>query len=237
MNRSSKGIVWAPILIGLALVGTVLFVTKPKALDGDSKRADKSTATTQQLVDSGKAREAQAAASLAVIGQANAHAPDSLEKQFIAREVPLALTFLAPPDPKALIEAGKRREAVLAGKLELATQLYQGALDTSAKAQRALDRALAAKRASDLALQQEASERLGAERVRNRCIAVAVVAILLWLYVKLTHLSPGALATAVADIRQNNTPPITALDGVTTRLQQGFVRFLAKLKHEPTTHT
>lgn len=240
MIASRQGFVWVPWLIGVAAVALGLWVAKPKALDGDSKRAATSTVTTTALVAAQDKRGAVAAASVVKIGEANAVAPASPQRDFIAAEVPVALANLPAPDQTALIEAERRKVAVLSGKLELITPLYEQALHRADADALALARALAAKRGSDLALEQEAAERLGASRQARIAALVALVAIVLWLYVKITHLSPGAIAQYVTDVKAQAAgtapaanPAIVALDGVTTRLQQRMVSWIAHFKARP----
>lgn len=231
MKGGNRGEAVTIVLIVLGLLG-VLFVTKPKWLSGDSKRAATSTKTTEAVVVASDKRGATAAASVVKIGEANATAPESPEKAFIAREVPVALSLLPPPDQTALIEAERRKVAVLSGKLEQITPLYDLALKKSDSLGKDLAKAIAAKRASDLALEQEAAERLGAERTRNWAILAVVLAGGLYLYVKFTHVSPGAMATIVSDLRNPvaSQPAIAAVDAATTRLQQWMISTLAKLK-------
>lgn len=224
----------------LGALGVGLFVAKPKFLDKDSRKAATSVATTTALVDASTLRGAFAAASVTAMVEANVAAPDSPARNFIAQEGKVALANLPAPDPQALIDAEKRKNAVLEGKLELTTQLYEKALHQADGNASALARALAAKRGSDQALVQEAAERLGASRQARIAALVAICCLALWLYVKLTHLSPGAVAQAVVDMRAQAAgtapaanPSVNALDGVTSRLQQGIIHFLARLKTPP----
>jgi hypothetical protein len=226
--QSSRGDGGVTLLVALALVALGVIVMKPKIFHGDSRRADKSVETTAALVDATAKQAAEAAASVVKIGEANATAPESPEKSFIAREVPVALAKLPAPDPRALIEAERRKAAVLAGRLEEANRLYGVAMERADKLERERAAALAAKRASDAELERVAAERLGAERLMNWALAVAGLCVVLWLYAHITRPSVGALAEAVKDIKAGNltgNAAIAALDGVTTRLQQRLIRF------------
>lgn len=226
----------APVVIVAVLAVTALGAVffKPKWLHGDSKRADQSTQTTENLIAAQNKLSATAAASVAVIGQANAAAPDSPAKNFIAREVPVALAILQPPDPRALLEAEKRKNAVLEGKIELAEKLYGDQSKIAESLRRENAAALAAKRASDQELQRVAAERLAADRTSSRWMVVAIVCIGLYLYVKLTHLGPGAIAEMASDMKkQGVSKGIVALDNVTSRLQQRMVRFISRIKDYP----
>lgn len=217
------------ILVIAALGGLGLWVAKPKALHGDSQRAAASTDATNKLEDTTNKQGAKAAASVVKIGEANATAPASKEKDFISREVMLALGYLPAPDALALIDAEKRKTAIMEGRLNAASELYERALKDADQIRRERDTALAARRKADLELEQTAAERLGAERQRNQMLAVAGLCLALFVYVKLTHLSPGALAEAVRDIKAKPEAAITALDSVTSRFQQRIVNFLSRL--------
>lgn len=231
MKNLDKKAFIVPVLVWwiAGALGVTLFVIKPKILDGDSKRAAKSTQTTQTLVAAVDLQGAFAAASIVSIMEANAVAPDSPSKAFIGQEGKVALASLPAPDQTALIEAERRKNAVLSGKLELSNQLYEQALHKADENAKATAKALAAKRASDLALEQEAAERLGAERLRNWGIVVGGLGLLLYLYVKFSHVSPAAMATIVTDLRAGAVP-VQAVDASTSRLQQWMISFLAKLK-------
>lgn len=219
------------VLVACAVVGLALWIFKPKILHGDSRRAKESSQTTEELVKTQEKQAATAAASVVKIGEANASAPESREKSFIAQEVPVALAHLPKPDPEALLAAERRKNAVLEGRIEEADRLYGKALEKAERLERERAAALAAKRASDLELERVAAERLGAERAKNMMIAIAVVAVLLYFYVRFTFVSPANLASAVRDIRHGTGEPnsaIAALDSVTTPMQQLMVRLHAK---------
>ncbi len=235
MKTSQRGVAPLVIVVVLAGIGLGLMAFKPKWLHGDSKRAAESAATTEALLASQKKLSATAAASVAMIGQANATAPESREKEFVSREVPVALSLLEAPDPVALLAAERRKNAVLEGKVQVIEQLYGDQAKTNEALRHENVIAIAAKRASDTELAQVAAERLGAEKTATRWMIVAGVCVLLYLYVKFTHIGPGAIAEAVSDMRkQGATAGITALDGVTSRLQQKMVRFINKFtNHAP----
>lgn len=228
--RATRGLAPLVILAIVAAIGGAVVVLKPKVFHGDSQRAAASTEATARVESATTKPAAEAAASIVKIGEANAAAPDSRQRDFIAQEIPVALAKLPAPDPQALLEAEKRRSAVIEGRLEEARGLYSTALQRAVILQRERDAALASRRAVDAELSQVAAERLGAERQRNQFIAVAMLALALFLYVKFTHLAPGALAEAVHDIRENKVDPLHALDAVTSRTQQTIVSWLAHLR-------
>ncbi len=233
MKTNNAGVAPLVYVAVVAVIGLGAVLFKPKFLHGDTRRAEESAKTTEALLASQKKLSATAAASVVMIGEANTVAPDSPAKNFIAREVPVALSTLEAPDPTALIEAEKRKNAVLQGKIDLIERLYGDQAKVAESLRRENAAVLAAKRASDAELAQVAAERLGAEKTAARWLFVAVACVLLYLYTKLTHLGPGAIAEAVSDMRkQGATAGISALDGVTSRIQQKMVRLINKV----TTH-
>lgn len=246
MKRTTRGEAATAILIGVALAGVVLFGWKPKWLDRESRRAQASQQATTQLQEAAAAvdaaqekRSSEAAASVTEIGRAASDAPASPQTEFIKREVPVALSKLPAPDAQALIEAAERRAAVEAGKYEVAARMYEQAMQRSdqlaerlTKAEAALVAANAKREAADRAISEAAAANLALERQRNQFIIVALVAGGLWLYVKMTRLSPGRLAEAVTDIRAG-TDPVRALDNVTSPWEQAIVSRLAKLQAKP----
>ena len=228
--KSNRGGITLLILAVLALSGLGVWALKPRATHGDSRRADASAAASDKLVAATNAPAAVAAASVAKIAEANAQAPASPARDFIAQESQVAAANLPAPDPQALLAAERRRAAVMEGQRDEARALYADALKRADQLQREKTEAIRQRQAVDSELAQVAAERLGAERTQNRLALVAALAVALFLYVKLTHLAPGALAEAVADIKSGKAAPLQALDGVTTRLQQRFVSFLAHWK-------
>lgn len=235
----------AAIVIGVVALCTVLvWMFKPRMIHGESRRAKASTESTAQVetataaVDAAASqRAAAAAASVVKIAEANSTAPASAEKDFIGREAPVALANLPAPDPQALLEAERRRVAVMEGRLAEASKLYEAAMRSSAESAKELAdlranlaTAQAERRSADAAIAEAAAANLALERQRNQFVVALVIAVCAWLYVKFTHLSPGAMAEAVQDIRGGKVDPIVALDGVATRLQQRYVKLLTKLK-------
>jgi hypothetical protein len=217
------------LLVAVVLSAAGLWVVKPKALHGETRRAEASTVATERLEQANNKQGAEAAASVTKIGEAAATAPESPEKTFITREVPVALAKLPAPDPQALIEAEKRKTAVMEGRLVEASKLYDSALKRASTLEKERDAALTARRKADADLNETAAAHRAAEQQRNAFILVASVCAALYGYTKLTHFSPGALAEVVTDVK-NGVHPITAIDTVASRLQQRMVNFLAKIK-------
>lgn len=231
MNKrsSTRGEVLTAVLIVLA-AGGLFLLFRPKATHGESRRAKEGTETTAQLVQAVDRQGASAAASVTKIGEANAQAPESPVKEFIQREVPIALAQLPTPDAQALIEAERRKVAVLAGRLEEAQRLYDQALKRADVLAKEREEAIAAKRESDLKSEQAAAEALGAEKRSAQYLVGGLVLLGLYIWAKVTHLSPGGMASLATYVRKDGDDALRALDTVTTPLQQKLVRFFSRFK-------
>lgn len=231
MNLKSRAGV-APLLILLYIAGAAavgLFVAKPKFLSGESKRAEKSAKTTDELITAKDKKSAVAAASVVKIGEANAEAPSSPQKDFITREIPVALAGLPAADIEALLAAEARKRAVCEGQLLQADKLYGAAMEHTKELEQKVVAATAAKRAADVELQTVAAANLATERQATRWIIVASLCIGLYVYTKFTHIGIGAIHEAVSDMKAG-VPGVQAIDNVTSRLQQKLCRLTAKLK-------
>lgn len=232
--KSQRGDISLAVLLVVALLGGGGYMAVKKGwFSGESKRAKTSTETTEALVAAKDKQGAVAAASVVKIGEANAVAPESPSRSFIAREVPVALASLPAPDVTALIEAERRKLAVMEGRLTEADRLYGDAMKRADEYQREAARAIAAKRASDLALEQAAAEARGAESQKFLFICVAVAAGVLYVWTKLSHVSPLTLSRAVADIKAGTVeanPSIAALDGALSPFQQLNTRAMVWLR-------
>lgn len=230
MNRTSHPLRGEIATVVLLVVGVVALggwgLSKTKWFHRETKRAAASTTTTQQLVAATDAQGAAAAAVLTKIGEANTTAPLSRERDFISRAVPIGLGFLPAPDPQKLLELERLKVAVLTGQLETASALNDNLLADGAKLRRDYAAALAAKRASDLALEQAAAQARGAEQQAFWLMLIAGAAAALYLWTKLSHVSPLSLSAAVRDLREGTTEPnaaIASLDANLTPFQQGNV--------------
>lgn len=231
MNR--RGAVSLLVIVAVALLGVGgLWVAKPALFGGASKRAANSTAATVALEQAVNAQGAAAAASVTKIAEANAQAPESPARAFIGQEAPVALSRLPAPDPKALLEAERRRAAVMEGRLDEARRLYETAATQSAKLQRERDEALAARRAADLALEQAAA----AEHARTvQAMGAGLLALLAaaaFIYVKVYSITPEAIGRVAADVRAG-IPAGQALDTHLAPRLHARVRTAAKLATEP----
>ena len=220
------------MLAALAVIAAVAWFVKPSLFPGQSKRAADSSRASVAVEEATNAQGAAAAASVAKIGEANAAAPASPSRDFITREIPMALSRLPSPDPKALLDGEKRRVAVMEGRLDEARRLYESASRQSEKLQRERDEALAARRAVDLQLEQAAA----AEHARTtQAIGFAAVAVLLgagWIYAKVYSIGPHTLGQVAADIRAGANP-LAALDTHLAPRLHAQVRRAAKLATEP----
>lgn len=241
MNFSKKGL--APVvLIGALAVVALLALFKPKILDGDSRRAaDSKQASAQVETDSQKALEAEkakgaaAAASIQSISNATADLPPSRATDFVRREVTVPLSLLPKPDFQALLEAEKRRAAVMEGRLQVAEGLYKDAakensalLERSVKAEGALEKAFQQRRQVDSELAEAAAACLAAEHQRNAFLLVAVVAVGLWVWGKIYGVSPATIGSIITDIR-SGTDPTVAIDTHTSPLLHKYIARAAKL--------
>lgn len=198
-------------MLVLAAISAGVFVFKPKHLDGESRRASASTTATAKVETTTTAQGAAAAAGVVEIGRANADAPESLSKQFIEREVPSVLAKLPAPDPIAQLEAEKRRNAVMEGRIAEISVLYAKEANRSATLQKDVVDAKAERKEVDLKLEQYASLHLGEARQRNIMIAIIVTLVVGFLWVKFTSISTTSAGNIVADIRAG-VNPIDAFD-------------------------
>lgn len=211
MRNRVRGEATVLIIVAVAAVALLGFVVKPSWFPGASKRAAQATKATANLVSAVNEQSAVAAASATQIGVANTLAPDSPSKEFITREVPVLLSRLQPPDPKELIEAEKRRTAVMEGKLDVALKLYGESAKKSERLQAERDEAIAKRQASDLAAEKAAAAEHAA---RLQSMGLALVALLIlgvYIYSRIYSITPATLGKIAADVR-SGIPPIQALD-------------------------
>ncbi len=232
MNNCRKGFAWIPILIVLAAISTGVLVLKPKSLDGESRRASASTSATAKVEETTQAQGASAAAGVVEIGLANSDAPDSLSKQFIGHEVPSVLSKLPAPDPVALLEAEKRRSAVMEGRIAEISSLYEKEAKKSASLQKDVANAKSDRKEVDLKLEQTAALHLGESRQKNILIAVSVILGVLYIYSRIYRISPTTIGNALADIRAG-VNPVTALDTHLAPWLHPHVKKASQLATEP----
>lgn len=220
------------VVVAVAVLGAVAaWFAKPGWFSGDSKRAKQSTVATAKVEAATQAQGAAVAASVVKIGEANAEAPASPSRDFIAKEVPLALTQLPAPDSRELIAAEKRKVAVMEGRLEEARKLYEAAAKSAETLQRERDDALAARRAADSALERAAAARDARTRQAFGAGAVAFLALAAFAYAKIFGVGVGTLGSIAADIRAGRDP-LGAMDTHLGPRLHARVRRAAKLAAE-----
>lgn len=242
MMLNKKGDATIIVLAVVAVVGVAAWLFKPRSIHGESRRADESARTTErvnaatdEVLEAERKKGAQAAASVTKIGEAAAESPESPAKSFITREVPLALASLPTPDPMALIEAERRKSAVMEGRYEEASRLYKDAFTQVSKLQQekeealiALEKARLERQKADQAILEAAAANRAMQMQRNLFIGLCVLVGVLWIWAKITHFSPSQIASSVRDIRAKTyQDPIEALDVSANRLQQKIVRWLS----------
>lgn len=229
---NNKGEATAAILLVVALVGGLAYFFGPKVLHGDSRRASSSAAATAAVEEAANAQGSAAAASVVKIGEANSVAPTSPARDFISKEVPVALSYLPAPDPEKLLEAERRRSAVMEGRLDEARRLYETSAKQAARMQEERDRALAQRRAVDMELVEVAAARRAAERQRMALIAIAVLLGAAWVYAKVFSITPATLGRIAADVRAGGSP-IAAMDANLAPWLHANVRKASQLATTP----
>ncbi|MBS0229456.1 MAG: hypothetical protein JSS23_12295 [Proteobacteria bacterium] len=215
----SRGEAATIVLITLAAAGLIAWFV-PKLWHKNTRNAEASTQATEQVdtamrdrLAANIAKAASAAAGVATIGRATSDLPASPATEFVRAEVPAVLAKLPAPDPAALLEAEKRRVAVMEGKLQLAQKLYQEEGDRAAKLERdlaekqhALEKAMEERRAVDTRLVATAAAQVAQSRQKWIFVGTTIVALALGLWIKLNGISIGTLGMMAADIRMGEQP-------------------------------
>lgn len=209
--KKSKAFTTLEVLLVVAVIGGVATLLFPKVFNKDSRNAAHSQQATQKLEQAQQSVGSSVASSVTAIGQANADAPASKEKDFIAKEVPLVLSQLPAPDAQKLFEATRRRAAVAEGNLELVNKLYGKATQDVVELNKQLEAAKAYREKVDLELSEAAAYKLGAERTKMALGAVAAILLAGLVYIKVFSITPASMGNIVADIR-SGVNPITAID-------------------------
>jgi hypothetical protein len=227
---NARGETTLVVLVVLAVAG-LGWITVPKWLDKRQRQAEASQQATMQLLEAQRAQGASAAAGVTQIATANALAPESPARAFIAREADLTLTKLPAPAAAEVAQAEARRLAVMEGRLNEANRLYVTAHERADQLARDLARAVAAREAADRALLEAAAAARAAERTQRIMMGVAALVGVLWLYAYLTRLGPSSLGKIAADIR-GGSHPVAALDFHVPDWLKPQVRRAAKLEME-----
>lgn len=226
----TKGAAQLVVILVVALLGGGTFLAfKPKVAHGESRRADKSEQTTEELLAALNHKSSVAAASVVKAGEVVSILPPSREKEFIGQELTIAGSLLEPANQQALIEAERRKNAVLSGQVEESRVLYREAYEKNDKLEKLVIKVVAAKRASDDELQETAALHLGAERTSNQYKLLAAALAALYFYTKWSHVSISSVADAAKGIREGEHP-IAALDRITSRSQQLIASWIVHMK-------
>ena len=184
--KSQRGEVATILLLAIFAIGAGLVATKTLPIfNGGSRRAEKGQETTAALNAAANAPAAANTASAQVIGQAAARLPDSPAANFIRQEVPIMLARGPVPDSAELIAAEKRLNAYLSGQLDEARKLHGKALEQAGDLRAALADAQAAKRNADDAISTAAAESIAANRTALGFGALAALALVAFVWVKL----------------------------------------------------
>ena len=241
--KNARGEITLATVLVIALVGGLGFLAfkKPKSLDGASRTATASQKATAELEAAHQAelqalrnKSASAAAGVTTIGKVADGLPDTPTREAIVSEVGIVNSKLEKPDTAELLAAERRANAILTGNIAEARRLNELAYAHSSQLQNRVveaeartAKAEAERQAVDLRLSEAAAKALGAEQASNRWKLALGVLVVIYLYTKLTHIGPGAIAEAARDMK-GGVPGITALDSVTSRFQQKIARFLQK---------
>lgn len=233
--KNTRAVAWIPVMLIIVLLGGGgYFVTKKGIFNKDMQRAKQEVQTTGQLVGAANGNASKASSVLTAIGEANAGAPDSKQKEFIGQAVPIGLNLLGSPDPQFLATMRELENATLKGKVQ-----EQGALIAELQAESKEDRtkylqAVTAKERADQRVLVAAKNEAEANADKLLAFYAAVACIVLYGYVKVTHFSPGQISTFVHDIRNETqselNPVIQKLDSAASPLQQKIVKFLQRFK-------
>lgn len=232
--KNARASVTLIVIAVIALFGAGgYFAVKSGVFNGETKRANENSKTTTELVAANASSNAKAASVFTAIGQVNSEAPESPQKKVINRFYPIGLGLTGKPDPEFLQQLDQLKIAEISGKLEQANAINGNLLQTVEQANLRADRALSAKQRSDDAIQEHAAAERAANAQKYLAIVMAVAALGLYAYAKVTHFSPGQIANYVTDIRSGATEPnsaIAALDSIASPLQQKIVNLLHRWK-------
>lgn len=119
-RKRATGVV--EVIAVVALIGLAVAWFKPSLAKSNAKEVDKVTNKVEEVQSS---VDGKVSASVNQIGVANEMAPDSPSKNFIRKEVQLVTPLLPAPNLTELLEAEKRRLAVMEGRYAEADKLYR----------------------------------------------------------------------------------------------------------------
>lgn len=237
--KSERGAVGLAVLIGavvVAIFGTWFGVSR--TTDKGVREAKAQQVATQQAREAERKLGAEAAAGVTQMGVANGMAPESPSRNYMTREITNVLGMLPAPDPMALLEAERRRVAVMEGQLKEANRLYGIQSEKAATLLTERDSALKEQDAANLRASESAAQALGAKQQRFIFILVALIFAAAFVWRWINSVSPNALAEMRVDIL-NGVKPVQAMDSALNRLLQKKISKLAKQKRplpdDPTT--
>lgn len=211
MKNNQSGFAVLEYFAVAAIIAIAGYFVAPKLFDGASRRADQSVEATKALEDANRAQGAFVAASITSIQRANSDAPESPSKAFIGLESGLALSGLPSPDYKALLESEKRRVAVMEGRIEEISGLYEKAGKRLSELQKERDEAVLQRQAIDQKLVEAAAVSRGKDQVIVAMGLLALLLLCVTVYMKFFGINSATLGLMAADIR-SGTPPIIAMD-------------------------
>lgn len=247
MKTSSQGIAPLIVVLAVAAAGIASYFALPGIFHGDTRRAKQSREASANVTDATKkvdtAVEHQAsvaAASVQKIGEAAVEIPWSLQRDFILKEVGVAQALLPKPDSQALLDAERRKNAVMLGNLEESRRLYdqiagktQELEKERAQAVKERDVATAQRDLIDRKLEEVAAERSAAQRQTFMALVAVGLFAALWVYAKLFRVSPATLGQIAADVRNGDTA-INAMNVHLAPWLHPKVRKAAQLATQPT---
>jgi prepilin-type N-terminal cleavage/methylation domain-containing protein len=244
----NRGTTLIELVIVLAVVGVAgTWAFKPEWLPGTAaRRAKKSQEATQQVQsatqrvdDATRHQVEEMSAGLTAIGKANDQAPESPSKDFISLEVPY-LIGLSPfkASAAALLNAERRRAAVMEGERDEARRLYQQAYNRAEQLERERNQAVAALARANEArreIDQQYAEIAAAEHARTTQLMGAAVIIILvgaaYLWLRFHSVSLSSVGKMAADIRGGRNP-LDAIDAYVDDRLHETVRHHAKLAQD-----
>lgn len=209
--KSTKATAVIEVLVVLAVLGMATWLIKPKALDGDSRRAKQNIEATTKADEALQKQGATAAAKVTTVKEVVEGMPPTRETEFSSKELGSALDNLPKPDPDERFKSLERKLAVLSGDVKRTNELYEQDRKENRKLQSERDAAIKERDEAQQKIAQVAAERLGAERQRNAALVGIVLLAVAVGYLKFFGINRTTLGRMAADIRAG-TDPIQAFD-------------------------
>jgi uncharacterized protein YxeA len=180
---TKKGEVTLAVVAVIAVIGLAVLWFKPTVQESNAQRVEE---VTQSIETNDDAIDSKVSASINQIGVANALAPDSPSKTFIGKEVVLITPALPSPSMEDLLEAERRRVAVMEGRIAEANKLYgEAQVDISELiAEKAVLKDDLQKLKNDLYKQAGAADFLKKITIIIGLIAAIVTALFIWVRIQ-----------------------------------------------------